>query len=260
MTALNCEDVRPLIEAYVDGELASVRAASLEAHVAGCPACSAALGQQRGLRAALRSRAPYHRAPPGLLEGIVARTTRPEGPSNASRTKATGRVPSWQRWALPLAASLVLAILIDSSLQFRRAGDRLAGEILDAHVRSLMAEHLADVPSTDQHTVKPWFADKLDFSPPVRDLAANGFPLAGGRLDFIDHHPVAALIYRHRLHVINVFIWPSASDRRSAPTDQTREGFNLVHWRADGMELWAVSDLNADELDQFVHLLQLKNR
>lgn len=257
MTPLSCESARAQLQAYVDGELNSLQAAALERHLESCGTCKSALDEARALREAVRARAPYHRAPEGLLARLTAQTSgqRPVTASNSIPASSTARRRAWQRWSLPLAASLAIAVAVDSGLQWRRAGDRLAGEVLDAHVRSLMADHLADVPSTDQHTVKPWFADKLDFSPPVRDLAGDGFPLSGGRLDFIDHHPAAALVYRHRLHVINVFVWPATEDSILTPATQTRDGFNLVHWRSGGMELWAVSDLNVGELNQFARLL-----
>ncbi|MFH0130154.1 anti-sigma factor family protein [Variovorax sp. VaC1] len=134
--------------------------------------------------------------------------------------------------------------------------DMLAEAVTGNHVRSLMASHLADVASTDQHTVKPWFAGKLDFSPPVVDLAAEGFPLTGGRLDYLDGRTVAALVYRSGPHVINLFYWPAADARTAAPAFSTRQGYQLVRWAQGGMQAWAVSDLNAAELQNFASLMR----
>jgi anti-sigma factor RsiW len=134
--------------------------------------------------------------------------------------------------------------------------NRIAQEVLASHVRSLMANHLVDVPSSDQHTVKPWFNGKLDFSPPVVDLTAQGFPLIGGRMDYLDNQPVAAVVYKHRQHIINLFIWPSTQNRGGETDTITPQGYHLIHWTKSGMTFWAVSDLNLNELQQFVQLMQ----
>jgi len=142
-----------------------------------------------------------------------------------------------------LAASLVLAV--------RPANDGgVVAALVDDHVRSLQPGHLTDVISTDRHTVKPWFDGKLDFAPPVKDLAAQGYPLVGGRLDYLGGRPVAALAYQHGKHPINLFIWPERAGAE-APVDTARNGYNVLHWSADGMSLWAVSDLEQDELAEF---------
>ena len=134
--------------------------------------------------------------------------------------------------------------------------DVVAREVLTSHLRSLMPGHLMDVVSTDQHTVKPWFDGRIDFSPPVNDFAANGFRLIGGRLDYLDGRPAAALVYQRRKHIVNVFVWPAADGSQSAVESTAHDGYNLLHWRRGGMNYWMASDLNAQEMGDFAHLLR----
>ena len=154
--------------------------------------------------------------------------------------------------AVGMALLLILALPL--ALRYS-AQNRLADEIVSAHIRSLMLEHKLDVASSDQHTVKPWFDGKLDFAPPVVDLASQGFPLLGGRLDYFNGRQVAALVYQRHKHFINVFIWPVDSRAPAGGRAAARQGYNLVHWTASGMTFWAVSDLNTAELEQFAQLL-----
>ena len=229
---MTCDRAQELLGPYFDGELDLVNSLEVEKHLRDCPECSAALERYEALRAAIREQAPYFAAPPQLRKRIQALQRAP---------RAAWTIP---QWALAAAAVLLAAVGVWRLAPAR--GPAVEQEVVAAHVRSLQANHLMDVPSTDRHTVKPWFAGKLDFAPDVEDLSSKGFTLEGGRLDYIDGHPAAALVYKQRLHTINVFQWPAAGDQ--AVKLESRNGFNVAHWKHGGIESWAVSDLNAPEL------------
>jgi anti-sigma factor RsiW len=237
---VNCEQVRQLLDAYVDDELDVVRCLELEEHLESCEACAAASQELRQLHRAFAGASLYHEAPKRLRHRIQAALPR-------ERTA----VPKlqWNSAWLAIAAGVVLAVL-----WIRPAGDTIGPEVVSSHVRSLMADHLTDIPSSDQHTVKPWFTGKLDFSPDVRDFAPQGFPLVGGRLDYIEGRAVPALVYTRRQHRINVFIWPGKTEAQ-ARQKSARNGYQVLHWLKGGMNYWVVSDLNAVELEQFADLL-----
>lgn len=252
MSEMNHEEARQLLPAYADGELELNQALALEQHLQGCAECAAALRAHRGLSAAVRA-LPYHRAPDTLRARLRLQLPLAEAAPVVVAAPPPRR-RELTRWAMPIAAGLALALGLDFGLATRRADEGLREELVSAQVRSLQAEHLNDVASTDQHTVKPWFAGKLDYAPPVRDLSAQGYPLVGGRLDYIGHREVAALVYHHRKHTINLYVWPAQDEGTLAPASQSSEGYSLVHWRSEGMEYWAVSDLNAGELKEFGQL------
>jgi anti-sigma factor RsiW len=161
-------------------------------------------------------------------------------------------VPRWL-FAAAVAGAGAFSVAATLAVMPHMISAALPREVASNHVRSLMADHLTDVPSSDQHTVKPWFAGKLNFAPPVVDLSRDGFELIGGRLDYLDGRTVAALIYQRRQHRINVFVWPSAD---AVHGTWSQNGFNLIAWGQSGMQMWAASDLNATELDQLHRLLQ----
>jgi anti-sigma factor RsiW len=250
---LNCQDARNLMNLYLDGELDLVRSFEIEAHLKDCQTCAQAYDELRSLHSAVSDTALRFQ-PPVALRNRVRSSIRDE--AKADQPNRSSRLP-W-RWLIPAMAGVVLIGAL-GFLAFQNrpsANDLLAQEIVSSHVRSLMEKHLTDVPSTDQHTVKPWFDGRLDFSPPVKDLAAAGYSLVGGRLDYIGNRPVAALVYQHRQHYINVFVWPSTGASDSSATALVRQGYNLINWTNAGMNYWATSDLNLAELQEFVQLLQ----
>ena len=248
---MNCQDVQNLIHAYLDGELDVVKSLEIEQHLQDCPTCSHAYRNHQALRTAIGDNALYYRAPASLQKRVQSAVRQ------SSHAGSTLRSMPW-RW-LGVLASLVVIIAVTwgvTRLSSPAATEVLAQEVVASHVRSLMPDHLEDVASSDEHTVKPWFSGKLDFSPPVVDLANQGFPLMGGRLDYLDNRPVAALVYHHQQHVINVFIWPSTGGSDVAAKTETRQGYHLAYWTKFGMMYWAISDVNETELQQFVQLIQ----
>lgn len=242
---------KELLPAYLDQELGITGAIAVERHLGTCPECQQEYEEQRNMRARLKADAAYFKAPAHLAQRI--NMALPAERSHPDRFKG------WNfNW---LSAGAVIAILLtlvwsgSLYLTLPSAQDRLVEELVSSHVRSLQVDHLSDVVSSDQHTVKPWFHGKLDYSPPVVDLTPQGFPLVGGRLDYLNDRTVAVLVYRHDQHPINLYIWPSA-DNNLAPQMQGRHGYNLIHWAAGGMNYWAVSDLATYELELFVHTLR----
>jgi anti-sigma factor RsiW len=243
-----------LIHAYVDGELDLARSLEVEQHMEQCEVCAIAYRNQIALRSALKDSSLYHSAPAGLQKRIRS-SLRREAKSEVGR-----RLFGW-RW-LPvgaLALVLLMALVVWRAVPgLRPSGDELlAQEIVSNHVRSLQLEgHRTDVISSDQHTVKPWFDGKLDFAPPVKDFSSQGFPLLGGRLEYLNNRAVAALVYQRQKHFINLYIWPAKQSNAIGEVATKRQGYNLLSWTNSGMNFWAVSDLNAIELQEFARLVQ----
>ncbi|MDI4655704.1 anti-sigma factor family protein [Xanthobacter autotrophicus] len=254
-----CAAWEGLLNGYLDGELDAAHVMDVERHLAGCPACAGALERMTLVRRVMSQDDVRWRAPPALRDSVIATFARERSAAAAGPSGMAGLVgrlramlPSLRRWSvIPSLAVLAVALLL--VVLPPRGGSSLEEELVAGHVRSLLAEHLTDVASSNQHTVKPWFGGKIDFSPPVVDLAARGFPLAGGRLDYIGGRVVAALVYRRNGHVINVFVWPAGSDARVPKAFMARahEGYTLLNWSEAGLTYWAISDLNTVELKEF---------
>jgi anti-sigma factor RsiW len=242
---MQCDEARPLLEAYVDAELAAPERAALDEHLALCAECGPEAAALERLRDEIRRAAPAYRAPPAMRAQIRADLRREAAGGPTSARGGLG-------W-LAYAASLLVAVAVGSGGTWLISGERqqnlVSDELIDSHLRSLLADHLTDVRSSDKHTVKPWFAGRTDLSPPGVDLEAQGFALVGGRLDLIDGEPVPALVYRAGKHVINVFVLPA---RRGAfAASVTRRGYSLRHWAIGDLGYWAVSDASADEFGKF---------
>jgi anti-sigma factor RsiW len=240
------------LDAYLDGELASRDAREFEAHLKQCRDCARLHDARVALGTAIRAEVPALRAPEELRTRVRAALKSAAGSPVARRQTP---VLGW-RWTA-LAASLALVAVGSWRLASNRAaGEALSEQVLTSHVRSLMPGHLTDVVSSDQHTVKPWFNGKLDFSPAVYDFAGRGYPLIGGRLDYLGGRPVAALAYGRRQHLINVFLWPATRGPGHDPGETTRQGYHLLHWTTPEYSYWVVSDLGMAELREFAQLVR----
>jgi anti-sigma factor RsiW len=256
---VNCDDARLLMHGHLDGELDLADDLEVQRHIDECPRCASEYAALRAMRTRLKDEAFRFEAPAALKEKI--RRALPESTpsrSNGYQSRRGSWVQRTVRFAVPMAIGAMLALIIAPRTIAPAFNQRLANEVVDSHVRSLMATHLMDVASTDQHTVKPWFNGKLDFSPPVNDFVKDGFPLVGGRLDYIEGRPVAALVYQHGKHVINVFMWPTTGTATSAERIETEHGYNVEQLTVAGMNCWVVSDLNQMELDKFAELIRAK--
>ena len=250
---MNCNEAGMLVAKYADGEIDSLQGRSIEQHLRGCAACSAKHQELLALRARIGAEVPYFTATPELRERVRVLLANAQ---NTARARPPQQRDRW-RWlaggALAGCAATLLAWSVGTAVIAWRTNEDVAVEAVATHVRATLNNHLIQVASSDQHTVKPWLSARLDYSPPVQDLASEGFALTGGRLDMLNKQRVATLVYSHRLHTIDVFVRPESAPAPS--TLRTVRGFNVVHATGSGMDWLAVSDVSADELTQFVQRL-----
>jgi anti-sigma factor RsiW len=257
---MRCEEVQDLASAWLDRELPEPRASEVATHEAGCDACHAYITDLRALskQMAQMGREP---APPGLEEKIRAMLADQQGADVVPlpiplATRSPWRARPIVQYISSLAAVCLLSIFGTWAVVRQPAQiDTTEHDVVAAHVRSLLQNSTIQVVSSDQHTVRPWFAGKVEFAPPVKDLTSEGFPLVGGRLDYVDDHRVATLVYHHGPHTISVFVWPEAANQHAAPPPAQVEGLNVLSWTKDGMVWWAVSDMDLGELKELRALL-----
>jgi anti-sigma factor RsiW len=245
---MTCDEAEILLHALIDGELDAGHAREVEEHVAGCARCAAALADYRAMSQAVAGADLRYTAPPSLRERIEASLPQPK---SAEVVPLPNRRSVLRGFAMGSAVSALAATGLVAIVLRNDDAQRIESEVVSAHLRSLQAGHLIDVVSTDQHTVKPWFNGKLDVSPPVVDLTAQGFTLIGGRLDYLDARAIGAVVYKRRQHIINLFVAQTANTERKQATMETMQGFNVRRWTEQGMNFWAVSDIGADELTEF---------
>jgi anti-sigma factor RsiW len=281
---MDCDRVETLLNAYIDGELDLSSTLTLEAHLASCKACREHHHRLTHLVADLQAGLERYPAPADLRERLapLGRSVRSEMAAADEPASGTAMMvlpprrssAPWRaaksvsmpklnrRHLLALAASIAgVAVVSGASTYFLARpgeGHEMAEEVVASHIRSLMASHLIDIASTDQHTVKPWFDGKVDVAPTVADYTEQGFSLIGGRLDYLDRRPVAALVYRHRAHLINMFACPVAAgeEHETKPESLTIHGYNVLYWTAGDVTYWAVSDVNQADLMTFRNLVE----
>jgi anti-sigma factor RsiW len=264
---MDCNETRPLLGADVDRELSANDALRIRQHVEGCAACRAERDRLVALGRAVRQ-GEYHRAPDALRARIVAGLPPTAGEPSGTRwferfglrRAPSGPAVDWPRpravalpglgWIVALVVALAAAAGL-TLIAHRSATDRAVDEIVASHVRAGLSTRDVDVISTDRHTVKPWFNGRLDYAPPVEDLSASGFALAGGRLDYVGQRRVAVLVYHYRQHVIDVYVRPTAEGGPSAPYATVSQGYALDRWDAAGMTWWAVTDAEPYALAAF---------
>lgn len=253
---MKCQECHDFIDPYIDNELDVATAILVKQHLRDCSQCQPLLESRKALRALLNNPQLQFAVPNSLHRKIQSALST----ATSSAKYQSGRKSFIPWFSVPLALAAAFSVVLglvflnQAGMLARSHGNALVEEVVSSHIRSLLASHLLDIPSTDQHTVKPWFDGKLKFSPPVHDFADQGFRLIGGRLDYINGREVAALVYQRRLHVVNLFIWPLQSGRNTAAESFTKDGYNVSHWDRDGFEFWAVSDVNAEDLRAFAGL------
>ena len=248
---MTCKETRNLLNAYVDGELDSAGSLAVESHVQGCASCLIEVDNLHSLVSAVENGALRFKASPRLKRNVQAAI-------RAANPRASRSIFHW-RWASAFASAvLIVALTWVATTRWNRSSEetQLVNDIVSSHVRSMMANHITDVSSSDSHTVKPWFGGKLDYSPPVKDLTEQGFRLIGGRLEYLENRPVAALVYQRSQHFINLFVWPSNGGTVKQENQLTLQGYNLIHWTKSGMTYWLISELNQPELNECARLLK----
>jgi anti-sigma factor RsiW len=245
---MTCAETEILLHALLDDELDAGHARDVEGHLAHCPRCAAQLDAYRAIRHAMSAPQLRYEAPMSLRRRIEAALP----PVPAAPRRATNRRAALKGFVMGTALSTAIAASLVMTVIGTDQDQRVLGDVVSAHVRSLQGEHLTDVQTSDQHTVKPWFNGQLDISPPVVDLTAQGFTLIGGRLDYLDGKTVASIVYRRRKHVINLFVADGAASENQKAKLETLQGFNILRWTVSGFEFFAVSDINPEELQEFV--------
>jgi anti-sigma factor RsiW len=252
---MDCASTQKLLDTYLDRELDGSSARTVGQHLKVCRECGRKCDARSSLSGRIKKQATYYPASASLGERIRAQIDGLAPAYRETTRAARFKFPDLTRWFQlggAVAAAVVITTIVTLQLASTPDDQRIVDQVLSGHSRSVLTSHQIDVASSDQHTVKPWLSSRLDFSPTVTDLTTSGFPLRGGRLDYVDNRAVAVLVYGHRQHVIDLFIWPADAAPDTSPSRGfSKRGLNVLHWTAAGMTYWAVSDVNTADLDAF---------
>lgn len=247
---MECSEILSVIDGYYDGELDLMKSLEIEEHLKHCENCSTIINNYKILHNTFRNESFYYNAPISLKNKIISRS---DEVSNKPIIKRNS-IFSWRNASFALAAILIITVILTLNPKNNSIGEDISDQIVNSHLRSLVSGNLTDVLSSDKHTVKPWFNGKINFSPPVSDLSSQGFPLIGGRLDFVNKTPSAVLVYHYNKHIINLYILLNDKSINSNREILSHSGYNIIHWNNKGMDYWAISDLNIEELKIFNEL------
>lgn len=244
---MECNEIQSVIDGYYDGELDLFKSLEIEQHIKSCEKCSAILNNYKIIHNSLRDNSFYYTVPSELKDRLMP------GKRKTENKKFFGidRILNWRNTSFALIILLLISLILLINPGRNSGGRELIAQLVNSHLRSLVNDNLTDVLSSDKHTVKPWFNGKINFSPPVYDLRSKGFPLAGGRIDYINNKQAAVLVYNYNKHIINLYISVNDIAANSDHEIFSRSGYNIIHWIKNGMDYWVISDLNLDELKIF---------
>jgi anti-sigma factor RsiW len=240
-------EIQKILDGYYDGELDLIKSLDIEQHLKSCRDCTAILNNYKILHNTMHDKSFYYLAPAELKSQIIPILPKKE----IKPVYGINNILNWRNASFVLAILLIISFFLPLNLRENSGDEELTTQVVNSHLRSLVGGSLTDVLSSDNHTVKPWFNGKLNFSPPVFDLAGRGFPLTGGRIDYINNRQAAVLVYHYNKHIINLYISQNNNLSHSNPEIYSRSGYNIIHWMKNGMEYWAVSDVNPEQLKKF---------
>ncbi len=243
---MDCGEIQSILDGYFDGELELTKSIEVGEHLKSCGDCSVIFNNYKILHNAFRDKSFYYNAPTKLKNKIIPALKK----KTSKSIYGINQVFNWRNASFALTILLIISVILILTQKNISSTENLTYQVLNSHLRSLASNNLTDVLSSDKHTVKPWFNGKINFSPPVNDLSSKGFPLIGGRIDYLNNKPAAVLVYHYNKHIINLYI--SLNEKNNSNEEiSSHSGYNIIHWVRGGMDYWAISDVNIEELKIF---------